>query len=602
MTFLSAAPLRRLLVIAALAVLALAFSGQAGAANGDNLRTIIIDRTGTACASYNAAGNHSSVGVGVAFDGTNLLASCYSDNTITAVSPLDGSKVVIHPITGASSLGALAWDNGRSVVWGCSSFSGVGTIDLTTNSFTYKFSSYGCFDGLAYDASDDTIWASGDGAGSVQHWTVTGGLISTTSISGKIGGCGNSGIAVGGPKLYLANNGCSQIYEVAKDFSTSTLFASFPRRIEDMECDNVSFASSGKGAIWSIDAYDNVLNAWEIPAGSCSFGGGGGGGGDKPISASGYPVSAVEGAPFSGAVATVTDPGPAATAAEYTASIDWGDSSSSAGTVSGPTGGPFTVSGTHTYGEEGSYTVTTTVTDVDTPSNTATATSAATVADAAIAASCSMPALSGLSFSGATSGLSDANLGGSVADFTASINWGDSSSSAGTVGGSGGSYTVSGSHTYSSTGSFTITTSIADVGGSTASTTCTTLVYAFAPGGGSFVVGDKTATGSVMFWGAQWWKQNVLTGGAAPAAFKGFAKNPSVPACGTDWSTDPGNSAPPPAGPLPAYMAVIVSSSISKSGSQISGNTVHIVIVKTNAGYDSNPGHAGTGLVVATVC
>lgn len=276
MRFLGTAPFRRLPVIVAVALLALAVGGQAGAANGDPLGQIIIDRTGTACASYNPAGDNGSVGVGVAFDGTNLLASCYSDNTITAVSPLDGSQVVIHPIAGASSLGALAWDSGRNVVWGYSSFSGVGTIDLTTNTFTYKFSSYGCFDGLAYDASDDTIWASDDVASSVQHWIVTGGLISSTSISGMIGGCGNSGIAVGGPKLYLGNNGCSQIYEVAKDFSTSTLFAGFPRRIEDMECDDVSFASSGKGAIWSIDAYDNVLNAWEIPAGSCSFGGGGG--------------------------------------------------------------------------------------------------------------------------------------------------------------------------------------------------------------------------------------------------------------------------------------------------------------------------------------
>ncbi len=68
------------------------------------------------------------------------------------------------------------------------------------------------------------------------------------------------------------------------------------------------------------------------------------------------------------------------------------------------------------------------------------------------------------------------------------------------------------------------------------------------------------------------------------------------------WSTDPGNSSPPPAGPLPAYMAVIVTSSASKSRSVISGNTPHIVIVKTNPGYSPDPGHAGTGIVVGQVC
>ena len=28
---------------------------------------------------------------------------------------------------------------------------------------------------------------------------------------------------------------------------------------------------------------------------------------------------------------------------------------------------------------------------------------------------------------------------------------------------------------------------------------------------------------TVMFWGAQWWKNNHLSGGTAPASFKGFA-------------------------------------------------------------------------------
>ncbi|HVU76156.1 MAG TPA: Ig-like domain-containing protein [Gaiellaceae bacterium] len=129
-----------------------------------------------------------------------------------------------------------------------------------------------------------------------------------------------------------------------------------------------------------------------------------------------------------------------------------------------------------------------------------------------------------------------------------------------------------------------------------------TIVYGLAPGGGSFVIGDRSTSGTVTFWGSQWAKDNDLSGGSAPSSFKGFAKTPGTPQCGTGWSTGPGNSSPPPSGPLPAYMAVIVTSAASKSGSTISGNTVSVAIVKTNAGYDSNPGHAGTGTVVATLC
>jgi hypothetical protein len=45
-----------------------------------------------------------------------------------------------------------------------------------------------------------------------------------------------------------------------------------------------------------------------------------------------------------------------------------------------------------------------------------------------------------------------------------------------------------------------------------------------------------------------------------------------------------------------------VTSKVTKSGSQISGNTVHIVVVKVDPGYQPNPGHAGTGTVEAQVC
>src|SRR5207247_3363167 len=104
------------------------------------------------------------------------------------------------------------------------------------------------------------------------------------------------------------------------------------------------------------------------------------------------------------------------------------------------------------------------------------------------------------------------------------------------------------------------------------------------------------------FWGAQWSTLNTLSGGPAPSSFKGFALSPATPSCGTDWSTDPGNSASPPAGPLPAFIGVIVTSSSSQSGSQISGNAVHMVVVQTDPGYRPALGHAATGSVVAEVC
>ena len=120
---------------------------------------------------------------------------------------------------------------------------------------------------------------------------------------------------------------------------------------------------------------------------------------------------------------------------------------------------------------------------------------------------------------------------------------------------------------------------------------------------GAFVVGDQSASGKVNWWGAQWATSNVLSGGSAPDAFKGFAADLSSnpPTCGGTWTTTPGNSSNPPS-TVPAYMAVIVSSNVSKSGSVISGDILHIVVVKTNPGYQPDPGHPGSGTVVTTVC
>jgi hypothetical protein len=129
-----------------------------------------------------------------------------------------------------------------------------------------------------------------------------------------------------------------------------------------------------------------------------------------------------------------------------------------------------------------------------------------------------------------------------------------------------------------------------------------TIIFAFLDHG-AFVLGDQTATGSVEFWGHDWSRRNVLSGGRAPDSFKGFAATVSTnpPACGDSWISRPGNSSRPP-DTVPPFMGVVVSSSITMSGHTISGNVPQIVVVQTNPGYQPDPGHAGTGTVVAVYC
>jgi hypothetical protein len=119
---------------------------------------------------------------------------------------------------------------------------------------------------------------------------------------------------------------------------------------------------------------------------------------------------------------------------------------------------------------------------------------------------------------------------------------------------------------------------------------------------GPFVIGDQNASigSKVTFWGAQWSKRNSLSGGPAPSSFQGLATQaPSSLAlpCGGSWTANAGGSVLPPA-TLPPYIAVIASSSITRSGSKISGDMPKVAIVKTDPGYSPDPSTPGTGTVV----
>jgi hypothetical protein len=239
-------------------------------------------------------------------------------------------------------------------------------------------------------------------------------------------------------------------------------------------CDCTTQEDNGAGLSWAITVPANGSTTVSFlstfsPTGALA---------DQPITATGASVSATEGQSFSGTVATFSDPDTSATASEYSATIDWGDGSTSAGTISG-SGGNFTVSGTppHTYAEEGSFAVKVTITDVDNTSNTATTSSTATVADAALTAKgTTVSAVEGASTTQTVATFTDADPAGTVSDYTATINWGDGSTSTGTIAASGSGFKVSGTHTYAEEGTDAITVTIKDVGGATASATSTAKV------------------------------------------------------------------------------------------------------------------------------
>jgi hypothetical protein len=340
-------------------------------------------------------------------------------------------------------------------------------------------------------------------------------------------------------------------------------------------------------------------------------------------------LNTTEGAPSTAGttVARFTDADPAGTASDYSATIDWGDgTSTSAGTVSAGSGGEFVVSApTHTYAEEGTPTVTVTI--LDEGGASAVAHPPMTTADAALHSSgvtngtqvgSNTPVLYWPGAGNAViARLTDDDPLGTPSDYTAIVHWGDGTQSGATVTNhAGGGFDVTGSHAYTDAnlGLHTITIDVTDEGGSTTETTTKVLAYSFAAGG-TFAIGDRTLTSvapsyskAVTFWSSSWYKDDSLSGGSAPSAFKGFVNHPPTaptpPAflpAGATWTTATGSSSLPPL-TVPSYMLALVTGKVTQTSSTVaSGSVLHWVIIKTNAGYGPTAGHTGTATVVAVL-
>ena len=195
------------------------------------------------------------------------------------------------------------------------------------------------------------------------------------------------------------------------------------------------------------------------------------------------PIAAVVGVPFTGTVASFTDPNPSDTASQFTATINWGNGDSTAGTVTSVGSGAFVVTGVdpvsgkgYAYPEEGTYNVSISVTGPH--GSQFTAFTIATVSDAPITATGMTlgiaPNLIFVSppFSGPVATFTSGNPNATLTDFSATISWGDGTESGGTISLSPtmpGVFEVSGTHQFApSSVPYQAIITIKSVGGSTA--------------------------------------------------------------------------------------------------------------------------------------
>ncbi len=177
------------------------------------------------------------------------------------------------------------------------------------------------------------------------------------------------------------------------------------------------------------------------------------------------------------AVATFTDPGGAGPLSAYSATINWKDGTpASAGAIT-LSGGVFTVKGSHTYEDQGTYHPAIVIHRASAPdSNVVTDTAA--VADAPLTGKngVALNGVEGRLVAGTIVSFTDGNPLAPITDFKASVAWGDGITTVEKVvkDAPGKFHVVNSTHLYSRVGSFNVKATILDIGGS--STVATNII------------------------------------------------------------------------------------------------------------------------------
>jgi len=206
---------------------------------------------------------------------------------------------------------------------------------------------------------------------------------------------------------------------------------------------------------------------------------------DAPLTATAFDNTGIEGNALASFVAAhFTDANPTGPITDFSATIDWGDNSSSIGQIVANVNGGFDVIGAHTYADEGSYNMHVTINDIEGATIT-TSDAHISVADAALNADANaLSAVEGSPLGNNTvvAHFTDANPSAPASDFSATIYWGDGSNTSGTiVANANGGFDVVGGHTYSEEGNYSLSVKVNDIGGSTVTTTDASVVVSDAP-------------------------------------------------------------------------------------------------------------------------
>lgn len=238
------------------------------------------------------------VGIGVAFDGTDILYTCANDPSIHKTDLTGANNGTVATVDAAGSpvsVDAIAWDSNENKLWGgdldsANNLCRIWKIDMSSGVASLEFSftdlhggcNFSFFDGLTVDTVSNTLWLSPDIHRFIHHYTKAGVEIAADLIAFEAltagqcpwaagfggTGCWNSGLTIGlDGNLFAGTASDGKIYQLNPGPPASLIgqFASVSGRDEDLECGPVV---GGKETILSKQ-FEGPIDVLEAPQGTC---------------------------------------------------------------------------------------------------------------------------------------------------------------------------------------------------------------------------------------------------------------------------------------------------------------------------------------------